>query len=113
MYIHIAQLYTLVLDYHFNHRRSPPHSEVRTVPSFVAIAPCPTASLGSVIRIIQLSPQRASSSLLPSTMTTTSFQSAEAVADKDGLIHGVSAHELQILGEQCIEAKGKAYCTSC
>ncbi|KAH7068467.1 cytidine deaminase-like protein [Paraphoma chrysanthemicola] len=43
-------------------------------------------------------------------MTATSFQSAEATADKDGLIHGVSAQELQILGEQCIEAKGKAYC---
>jgi hypothetical protein len=56
-------------------------------------------------------PRRVSSSLLPSTMstTTTSFQSAEAKPDKDGLIHGVSAQELQILGEQCAEAKGKAY----
>ena len=43
-------------------------------------------------------------------MSTTSFQSAEAAPDKDGLIYGVSAEELQILGEQCIEAKGKAYC---
>jgi cytidine deaminase len=44
-------------------------------------------------------------------MSTSSFQSAEAVPDKDGLIHGVSAEELQIIGEQCVEAKGKAYCT--
>jgi hypothetical protein len=44
-------------------------------------------------------------------MPTTSFTSAEAVADKDGLIHGVSAEELQIIGEQCIEAKARAYCT--
>ncbi|KAH7061636.1 cytidine deaminase-like protein [Paraphoma chrysanthemicola] len=58
----------------------------------------------------QVSPRCVASSLLPSTMTATSFQSAEATADKDGLIHGVSAQELQILGEQCIEAKGKAYC---
>ncbi|KAF2831777.1 cytidine deaminase [Ophiobolus disseminans] len=43
-------------------------------------------------------------------MSTTTFQSAEAAPDKDGLIHGVSAQELQVLGEQCIEAKGRAYC---
>jgi cytidine deaminase len=42
--------------------------------------------------------------------TPTSFTSAEAVPDKDGLIHGVSAEELQIIGEQCIDAKTRAYC---
>jgi cytidine deaminase len=41
---------------------------------------------------------------------STSFTSAEAVPDKDGLIHGVSAEELQIIGEQCIDAKARAYC---
>jgi hypothetical protein len=50
------------------------------------------------------------SSLFPFIMPTTSFTSAEAVADKDGLIHGVSAEELQVIGEQCIEAKARAYC---
>ncbi|KAH3914327.1 hypothetical protein HBI56_092550 [Parastagonospora nodorum] len=43
-------------------------------------------------------------------MSPTSFTSAEAVPDKDGLIHGVSAQELQIIGEQCIDAKTRAYC---
>ncbi|OAL07225.1 cytidine deaminase [Phaeosphaeriaceae sp. SRC1lsM3a] len=42
--------------------------------------------------------------------TTTSFQPGEAVPEKDGLIHGVSAEELQIIGEQCIDAKTRAYC---
>jgi cytidine deaminase len=45
-------------------------------------------------------------------MSSTSFTSAEASPDKDGLIHGVSAEELQVIGEQCIEAKAKAYCES-
>jgi len=44
-------------------------------------------------------------------MSTPSFQSAETSPDKDGLIHGISAEELQAIGEQCIEAKTKAYCT--
>jgi cytidine deaminase len=45
-------------------------------------------------------------------MTTTipKFSPGEAVTEKDGLIHGVSAQELQVLGEQCFEARGKAYC---
>ncbi|KAH8732641.1 cytidine deaminase-like protein [Phaeosphaeriaceae sp. PMI808] len=43
-------------------------------------------------------------------MLTTSFQPAEAVSKKDGLIHGLSAAELQVIGEQCIEAKAGAYC---
>jgi hypothetical protein len=44
---------------------------------------------------------------------TSLFQpiAAESVPEKDGLIHGVSAQELQMLGEECIEAKTKAYCT--
>jgi hypothetical protein len=44
---------------------------------------------------------------------TSSFQpiAAEPVPEKDGLIHGVSAQELQVLGAECIEAKTKAYCT--
>ena len=44
---------------------------------------------------------------------TSSFQpiAAESVPEKDGLIHGVSVQELQVLGEECIEAKTKAYCT--
>ncbi|KAF1935257.1 cytidine deaminase [Clathrospora elynae] len=45
-----------------------------------------------------------------STTTVPSFTPGEAVTEKDGLIHGVSAQELQVLGEQCFEAKGKAYC---
>ncbi|KAL5114732.1 hypothetical protein ACEQ8H_007401 [Pleosporales sp. CAS-2024a] len=43
-------------------------------------------------------------------MSTTTFTSAEASADQDGLMHGVSAQELQVIGEQCMEAKSKAYC---
>ncbi|KAJ4287347.1 hypothetical protein N0V90_012745 [Kalmusia sp. IMI 367209] len=35
---------------------------------------------------------------------------AEPVSEKDGLIHGVSAAELQSICETCIEAKSKAYC---
>jgi hypothetical protein len=35
---------------------------------------------------------------------------AEQVPEKDGLIHGVSAAELQSLCEKCIEAKATAYC---
>ncbi|KAF2133056.1 cytidine deaminase [Dothidotthia symphoricarpi CBS 119687] len=44
--------------------------------------------------------------------TTSDFTpvAAEPVSEKDGLIHGVSAQELQVLGAQCIEAKAKAYC---
>lgn len=47
-------------------------------------------------------------------MSTTSFKpvAAEPVNEENGLIHGVSAQELQIIGEQCIDAKSKAYCTS-
>jgi hypothetical protein len=48
----------------------------------------------------------------PASNMTSSFQpiAAEAVPEKDGLIHGVSAQELQVLGAECIEAKTKAYC---
>ncbi|OAL44045.1 cytidine deaminase [Pyrenochaeta sp. DS3sAY3a] len=44
-------------------------------------------------------------------MTTNSptFSPAETVPEQDGLIHGVSTQELQILGEQCFDAKTKAY----
>lgn len=49
---------------------------------------------------------------LPSMMTTPTwtFTPGEAVEPRDGLIHGVSTAELQLLGEQCFEAKTKAYC---
>ncbi|KAG9199675.1 hypothetical protein G6514_008230 [Epicoccum nigrum] len=45
-------------------------------------------------------------------MSTTSFKpvAAEPVNEENGLIHGVSAQELQVIGEQCIDAKTKAYC---
>ncbi|KAF1830636.1 cytidine deaminase [Decorospora gaudefroyi] len=45
-------------------------------------------------------------------MTTSipKFSPGEAVTEKDGLIHGLSAQELQLLAEQCFEAKTKAYC---
>jgi cytidine deaminase len=45
-------------------------------------------------------------------MSTTSFKpvAAEPVNEESGLIHGVSAQELQVIGEQCIDAKTKAYC---
>ncbi|KAH6638115.1 cytidine deaminase [Boeremia exigua] len=45
-------------------------------------------------------------------MSTSSFKpvAAEPVNEENGLIHGVSAQELQIIGEQCIDAKTKAYC---
>ncbi|CAO2656524.1 Nn.00g053270.m01.CDS01 [Neocucurbitaria sp. VM-36] len=44
------------------------------------------------------------------TTVSPSFSPAEAVTEKDGLIHGVSAEELQVLGEQCFDAKTRAYC---
>ncbi len=44
------------------------------------------------------------------TTTTLQFTPAEATKDVDGLIHGISQRELQILGEQCFEAKSRAYC---
>jgi len=34
----------------------------------------------------------------------------EAVEEKDGLIYGLSAEELQILSTKCINAKATAYC---
>jgi len=45
-------------------------------------------------------------------MSTTSFKpvAAEPVNEENGLIHGVSAQELQVIGEHCIDAKTKAYC---
>lgn len=45
-------------------------------------------------------------------MSTTSFKpvAAEPVNEENGLIHGVSAQELQVIAEQCIDAKTKAYC---
>lgn len=45
-------------------------------------------------------------------MSTTSFKpvAAEPVDEQNGLIHGVSAQELQIIGGQAIDAKSKAYC---
>jgi cytidine deaminase len=45
-----------------------------------------------------------------STVTIPKFSPGEAVTEQDGLIHGVSAQELQVLGEQCFEARAKAYC---
>ena len=50
----------------------------------------------------------------PSTMSMTSFKpvAAEPVNEENGLIHGVSAQELQVIGELCIDAKSKAYCMS-
>jgi cytidine deaminase len=47
-------------------------------------------------------------------MSTTAFKpvAAEPVDEQNGLIHGVSAQELKVIGEQCIDAKTKAYCTS-
>ncbi|KAI8940524.1 hypothetical protein NX059_004201 [Plenodomus lindquistii] len=38
------------------------------------------------------------------------FTPGEGVTETDGLIHGVSAQELQVIGEQCFEAKTRAYC---
>ncbi|XP_014550724.1 hypothetical protein COCVIDRAFT_114725 [Bipolaris victoriae FI3] len=38
------------------------------------------------------------------------FSPGEAVNEENGLIHGVSAQELQILGEQCFDARERAYC---
>ncbi|KAF2847594.1 cytidine deaminase [Plenodomus tracheiphilus IPT5] len=38
------------------------------------------------------------------------FTPGEGVTETNGLIHGVSAQELQVLGEQCFEAKTRAYC---
>ncbi|KAF1359516.1 cytidine deaminase [Lizonia empirigonia] len=45
-------------------------------------------------------------------MSTAPFKpvAAEPVNEENGLIHGVSAQELQVIGEQCIDAKSKAYC---
>ena len=37
---------------------------------------------------------------------------AEPVPEKDGLIYGVSAAELQSLCETCMDAREKAYCES-
>jgi len=45
-----------------------------------------------------------------STTAVPKFSPGEAVAEKDGLIHGVSAQELQVLGEQCFDARARAYC---
>jgi cytidine deaminase len=45
-----------------------------------------------------------------STVTIPKFSPGEAVTEQDGLIHGVSAQELQVLGEQCFDARAKAYC---
>lgn len=39
-----------------------------------------------------------------------SIQAAEPVPEQNGLIHGVSAEELQALANTCFEAKTKAYC---
>lgn len=44
------------------------------------------------------------------TTPTLEFTPAEATYDVDGLVHGISQRELQILGEQCFEAKSRAYC---
>ncbi|KAF2636331.1 cytidine deaminase [Massarina eburnea CBS 473.64] len=45
-------------------------------------------------------------------MSTSSFKPvpAEPVSEKDGLIHGISAAELQVLGQECLDAREKAYC---
>ncbi|KAF1959186.1 cytidine deaminase [Byssothecium circinans] len=45
-------------------------------------------------------------------MSTSSFTPipAEPISEKDGLIHGVSAVELQILGQKCLDARATAYC---
>jgi hypothetical protein len=55
---------------------------------------------------------RLSLSFLSFAMSTTSFKpvAAEPVDEQNGLIHGVSAQELQIIGAQAIDAKAKAYC---
>ncbi|KAL1795231.1 hypothetical protein ACET3X_007047 [Alternaria dauci] len=45
-----------------------------------------------------------------SAVTIPKFSPGEAVTEQNGLIHGVSAQELQVLGEQCFEARAKAYC---
>ena len=45
-----------------------------------------------------------------STPTIPKFSPGEAVNQENGLIHGVSAQELQILGEQCFDARERAYC---
>ena len=45
-----------------------------------------------------------------STSSVPKFSPGETVTEKDGLIHGVSMQELQVLGERCFEAKAKAYC---
>lgn len=44
------------------------------------------------------------------TTTTPSFSPGEVLPAQDGVIHGVSAQELQVLGEHCFDAKTKAYC---
>lgn len=51
-------------------------------------------------------------SFLPSTMTTTPPKPvpAEAVPEHNGLIHGLSAAELQVLCEKSLEARAAAYC---
>jgi hypothetical protein len=76
----------------------------------------PPASVQCPVSIkIKTAASRVSSTLLllPACYNMTSlFQpiAAEPVPEKDGLIHGVSALELQKLGEECVEAKTKAYC---
>lgn len=47
-----------------------------------------------------------------STNAVPKFSPGEAVTETDGLIHGVSAQELQVLGEQAFDARGRAYCKS-
>jgi hypothetical protein len=51
-------------------------------------------------------------SFLPLIMSTSSFKPipAEPVSEKDGLIHGVSAAELQDIGQKCLDARATAYC---
>lgn len=59
-------------------------------------------------------PQNSSSfSLFPPTMSVSYFQpipAEEIEKTSDGLIHGVSAAELEALGWNCTEAKRTAYC---
>lgn len=56
-------------------------------------------------------PCSTSPSLLPSDMTTTIKPvPAEQVAEKDGLIHGLSSEELDLLCVKCVQAKATAYC---
>ncbi|EOA88742.1 hypothetical protein ACJQWK_06177 [Exserohilum turcicum] len=45
-----------------------------------------------------------------SATTIPTFTPGESVKEENGLIHGVSVAELQVLGEQCFEARERAYC---